>query len=306
MVDILMATYNGEKYVKNQILSILQQTYDNFRLLIRDDGSCDNTVNIVREISKFDSRICLIEEGAGQSLGPGRNFLGLLAYATSDYAMFCDQDDIWFEKKLEILVHFAENHFDPLIPSLVYCDAYAYSDIDGVIDIESVSRLHAKKLHEFIFFNAGYQGSSMLFSAALISSVNNYKAKYVYMHDDIISLFAHVFGCVYFVNKKLMLYRQHELNVTGNIKNNFSNRIKKIISGKSYVLNRCHYEEKKSFFEAYESMLSDEDKKIFDFYIEFPFMSRKNRLKKAWIYRCSYGGNRFFLLLKILLQKPIS
>lgn len=306
MVDILMATYNGEKHVKNQILSILQQTYDNFRLLIRDDGSCDNTVNIVREISKFDSRICLIEEGDGQRLGPGRNFLGLLAYATSDYAMFCDQDDIWFEKKLEILVHFAERHFDPLIPNLVYCDAYAYSDIDGVIDMESVSKLHAKNLQEFIFFNAGYQGSSMLFNAALISSLNNYKAKYFYMHDDIVSLFAHIFGVVYFVPKKLMLYRQHESNVTGNLKNNFSKRIKKLIDRTSYVLNKYHYEEKKSFFEAYESMLSDEDKKIFNFYIEFPFMSRKDRLKNAWTNRCSYGGNRFFLLLKILLQNPIS
>lgn len=301
-----MATFNGEKFIKNQILSILQQTYGNFRLLIRDDGSIDGTVRIVREMAKFDSRICLIEDGAGQRLGPGKNFLGLLEFATSDYAMFCDQDDIWFEKKLEILVRFAEDHFDSSMPNLVYCDAYAYSDAEGVIEIESVSMLHAKSLREFIFFNAGYQGSSMLFNAPLIDCANAYKVNYFYMHDDIVSLLAHVFGRVYFVPKKLMLYRQHGSNVTGSVKNNFSNRINKLFMRKSYVINRVHYEEKKTFFEVYKNLLTEDVKNIFQFYIDFPFMSRKERLKNIWINRCSYGGNRVFLLLKTFLQKPIS
>jgi rhamnosyltransferase len=300
-----MATYNGEKYVKNQILSILQQTYEKFRLLIRDDGSLDDTVRIVQEMAKFDSRICLIEDGAGQRLGPGRNFLGLLEFATSDYAMFCDQDDIWFEKKLEILVRFAENNFVPSVPNLVYCDAYAYSE-EGVIIFDSVSRFHANNLREFIFFNSGYQGSSMLFDRFLVSLASNYKADYFYMHDDIVSLLAHVFGKVHYIPQKLMLYRQHDSNVTGNIKDNFAARLKKLFDGQSYVLNKEHYEEKKSFFDAYKNMISDEHIKIFQLYIEFPFLTLKERMKTVWINRFSYGGNRWFLLLKTLLQKPMS
>lgn len=97
-VDILMATYNGEKYLRNQLLSLQQQTYEDWTLWVRDDGSTDDTPFILRKFAESDSRIIIVEEDAGQRLGPGRNFLGLTKYSTADYVIFCDQDDIWFEK----------------------------------------------------------------------------------------------------------------------------------------------------------------------------------------------------------------
>ncbi len=192
-VDILMATYNGDKYLRNQLLSLQQQTHTDWVLWIRDDGSTDGTLAIIEAFARADARIRYIAEDSGKGLGVGRNFLGLAKYATAEYAIYCDQDDIWFEKKLEILLDYAAKNFDVLLPCCVYCDAYGYSDQDGVITIPSISRLHAHNLEEFLFFNSGYQGCSLLFNRTLCNMLTTYKAEYIHMHDDVISLLGHVF-----------------------------------------------------------------------------------------------------------------
>ena len=100
MVDILMATYNGGKYIAEQIDSILNQNYNDWKLYIRDDGSKDNTVNIVKEyIEKYPDKIILIEDGR-RNLGPKLNFGELLKISKSEYCMFCDHDDVWMEDKV--------------------------------------------------------------------------------------------------------------------------------------------------------------------------------------------------------------
>jgi len=88
-VDILMATYNGGRHSRNQLLSLQQQTYEDWTLWVRDDGSIDDTIHILREFAGYDSRIKIVKEDFGRHLGPGK--------------IFCDQNDIWFGKKLEIL-----------------------------------------------------------------------------------------------------------------------------------------------------------------------------------------------------------
>lgn len=103
-VDILLATWNGERYLAEQIDSILAQSYSNWRLLIRDDGSSDGTRDIIgRYVSENPERLELIEGGA-PGLGACGNFAYLMAHATSDYVMFCDQDDVWLPHKAERLL----------------------------------------------------------------------------------------------------------------------------------------------------------------------------------------------------------
>ena len=304
-VDILMATYNGEKYLRNQLLSLQQQTFDDWILWIRDDGSSDGTLQIINDFILLDSRVRKVDEGSGQRLGPSRNFLGLIKYAKSDYVIFCDQDDIWFEKKLNILIEFATKKFDKLLPCIVYCDAYGYSDREGIIVIESISKLHAKKLEDFLFFNAGYQGCSILFNRALANIVKNYRAKYYYMHDDVVSLVGHVFGKVYFLPKKLMLYRQHSSNVTGNISVNLLTKFKRIVSTDVFVLSKKHYEEKRAFFDAYCEELDDRTRRLFIAYLDYP---KKIMIQRVWLvlrHGFSIGGHKLPLILKTLLRRPI-
>ena len=86
-IDILMATYNGEKYIENQILSLQQQTHKNWILYIRDDGSTDSTLEILENFSKNDNRIKIIKDSLGCNLGAGKNFLTLTRYSLSEYVI---------------------------------------------------------------------------------------------------------------------------------------------------------------------------------------------------------------------------
>ena len=102
-IDILMATYNGEKYLDTQINSILNQTEQNFRLLICDDHSRDGTGALIEKFSReYPSKIFIVK--SEKNLGAKANFSFLMQHATADYIMFADQDDFWQEEK--ILIHF--------------------------------------------------------------------------------------------------------------------------------------------------------------------------------------------------------
>ena len=94
-VDILLAAYNGGKYIAEQIDSILAQTYQDFRLIIRDDASTDNTVMIIDEYAaKYPDKIWVVHDDA-VCKSATKNFFQLLTYAEADYVMFSDQDDYW-------------------------------------------------------------------------------------------------------------------------------------------------------------------------------------------------------------------
>ena len=112
-VDILLATYNGEKYLKEQLDSILSQTYGEFRLLISDDSSTDNTKKILEEYTKKDKRIIVFCQE--KNLGVIKNFEFLLNKVENDYYMFSDQDDIWKENKIEQSIKYLEEKNADLI-----------------------------------------------------------------------------------------------------------------------------------------------------------------------------------------------
>jgi len=98
-IDVLMATYNGEKYIKEQIESILNQTYKNIHLIISDDGSKDNTVQILKEYENKDKRVTVYVQK--QNLGYIKNFEFLLTKIENDIYMLSDQDDVWKVDKIE-------------------------------------------------------------------------------------------------------------------------------------------------------------------------------------------------------------
>ncbi len=302
-VDILMSTYNGEKYLRNQILSLQQQTHQNWKLLIRDDGSTDKTCEIIERFCVDDPRIQRVQDDLG-NLGVAKSFFQLLHYSNADYVIFCDQDDIWLEKKLELLLAAALEHLSEGVPSFVYCDAYAYSDEGGVIVSDSVSHLHADNLREFLFFNSGYQGCSILFNRKLADMAKQYNEVF-YMHDDIISLIGHAFGTVRYLPLPLMLYRQHEENVTGATSLGKWSGWYRFFRKGAAVLSRDHYEEKKVFFEKYYNDLVEENRQLFEAYLRFPEVSLLKRLSIVLLYQFSLGGMYMPLWIKTLIRKPL-
>ena len=102
MIDILLATYNGERYIETQIRSLQAQTYGQWRLLVHDDGSTDHTLDIVRRLAADDARISLLDDGV-QFHSAAQNFLHLIRHSTAPFCICCDGDDVWLAPKLERL-----------------------------------------------------------------------------------------------------------------------------------------------------------------------------------------------------------
>jgi len=121
-LDILMSTYNGQKYIKNQIESIIAQNHDNWLLIVRDDGSCDQTCELLNNFSSADKRI-LVTPSQNKNIGVVQSYLQLLQHSSSPYFMFADQDDLWLPEKINLTLHALTNqHTDTSLPRLVYSD----------------------------------------------------------------------------------------------------------------------------------------------------------------------------------------
>ena len=116
-IEILMATYNGEKYLKEQIESLLNQKNVKISILVRDDCSTDNTQKILEEYQQKG----LLKWYTGEKLKAAFGFIDLINNASeAEYYAFCDQDDVWDNDKLDIAIKKLEK-FDSQLPALYYC-----------------------------------------------------------------------------------------------------------------------------------------------------------------------------------------
>ena len=202
--SIAMATYNGEKYIKEQIDTILKNMNDNDEIIISDDGSKDDTINIIKEYIKKDNRIKLIN---GPKQGVKQNFANAIKNANGEYIFLCDQDDLWENNKIEKLITLLKENV------LVVHDAKIINQNENVIE-ESFFKFRnsGKGIIKNIYKNA-YIGCCMAFRSELIKYIlpipNN-----IEMHDQWIGVIAELHGKVTFINDKLILYRRHEKNVS--------------------------------------------------------------------------------------------
>lgn len=215
-VDILMATYNGEKYIEEQIQSILNQTHQNFRLLISDDCSKDNTRKILKKLAEKDNRITLNFQN--ENLGVVKNFEFLLKNVENDFFMFADQDDYWYENKIELSLNkLKEENAD-----LVYTDLEVVDSNLSVInksywDLKSF-RKKIQKYNNFeaLYLNNFITGCTIFCKKEWIDKILPLPktSKYV-LHDYWIALMVSLNGKISFVDKPLIKYRQHGNNSVG-------------------------------------------------------------------------------------------
>ena len=115
LISIAMCSYNGERFIKEQIDSIIAQTYKNFELIIVDDGSKDNTINIIKEYQLKDHRIKLFQND--NNLGFVKNFEKAISLCSGDFIALADQDDVWKKNKLEVFLKNINGNM------LIYSDA---------------------------------------------------------------------------------------------------------------------------------------------------------------------------------------
>ena len=219
-IDILLATYNGEKYLKELLDSLFAQTYQNWSLLIRDDGSTDITNDIIENYrSKYPNKIKFINDNE-KNLGPCQNFARLIAYSKAEYIMFCDQDDIWDTKKIEI----SYNQITKLekkygnIPILVHTDQKLVNSQNNII---AHSRMRFQQLDPKLANNPKKLLSRNVVTGATIimnsqcKSVGSPIPKEAIMHDWWIAVNVAKYGIIDFIDVPYILYRQHEHNEVG-------------------------------------------------------------------------------------------
>ncbi|MGN0482391.1 MAG: glycosyltransferase [Lachnospiraceae bacterium] len=154
-VAILLAAYNGERYLKRQLDSLLQQTYENMTIYIRDDGSTDGTVGLIREYQRkhLEREIVLIENG-GKNLRSSGNFYQLLKSCTpADFYAFCDQDDEWYPQKVEWAVQALQKETQDQV--LLYYTACDYRTEDGTFLRQSPRQKEELALSDVLYYTPG-------------------------------------------------------------------------------------------------------------------------------------------------------
>lgn len=220
-VTVLMSTYNGERFLCEQIDSILNQKDVEVNLLVRDDGSTDNTKAILQKYADQGK----LQWYSGKNLGPGYSFLDLVHNAPEgNYYAFSDQDDVWNVEKLNTAVKMLDEYSKDK-PVLYYCTAQPVS-VDLVPIAETTIRKPITTFSECLVHN-NIPGCTMVFSKAMFILLNEYIGDNLVMHDDLLlKVCLAVGGTVIKGESKHVLYRQHGNNVVGS-KEKFGHAIKR-------------------------------------------------------------------------------
>jgi len=306
-INILMATYNGEKYVAEQIDSIINQSYENWNLLIRDDGSNDDTVNIINYYSNFDNRIKIILDDKG-NLGLIKNFEELLKYSDSEYIMFSDQDDVWLENKVQVIfssmLKLKEKHVEGT-PLLVHSDSYIVDDNLNIISSQFIGKRGNGKGIEKILFAPCVQGSSMMINKSLKRFVLPFP-KNINIHDYYISLVNELIGKRKFLESSLMYYRQHSKNEIG-VNNSLLYKIKKLLKRDFYLSSLEEKLTVKTIYNKFHNKIKDKDRDIIEKYF---YIANKNNLFKKifYVFKNNFRATdgQLALIFKILFTKELN
>lgn len=264
-VAIVMATYNGERFIREQIDSILASSYQDFELFIFDDGSKDHTLSILKEYEQqYPHKIHVHQNAKNQ--GVVVNFLHGVCMTTMDYVMFCDQDDIWKPTKIAMTLKRMRNmeaQADKSIPMVVFTDAVMVDQ-----DLNTISNSFFCSSHlnpcktdlSHMLMENKLIGCTVMFNAALRKVLQSNRlpsnARY---HDWWIALIAASMGKISFIREGTLLYRQHGGNAVGGlsfgeyIKNRMSSleRQKEALRSLSLQANE--------FISIYHNLLSKEN-----------------------------------------------
>ncbi len=222
MVSIVMTTYNGEKYLEEQIDSILSSTYRDFELYIVDDGSQDNTMEILKRYkAKYPHKLHINQNET--NLGVTMNFLNAISNTTSDYIMLCDQDDVWkMDKIAKTLkrVKQMELQFGKELPIAVFTDAYV---VDDKLSILHESFFRSGRLNPRLIDLPHLLMENKLIGCTLMINQSVRRVlqsaplpKKARFHDGWLGLIAASAGKIGFIKEPTLFYRQHDSNLVGN------------------------------------------------------------------------------------------
>lgn len=286
---ILMSTYNGEMYLEEQIISILNQTEKDIFILVRDDGSSDKTIRI---LNKYKGE--KLDWYNGENVGPANSFMDLVYKAPeSDYYSFSDQDDFWYRNKIEKAI----SKLKVNKPMLYYCrkritDERLMPLCDGIDMYEEELSLG------FSLMKCTVAGCTMVFNHELRKKLLLYKPRNIVMHDVWVLLVALALGEVIGDNQVLIDYRQHRNNFYGGE----TDKIKIFIDRLKHIVNHSNNHERSQMaleiLTGYSELIKNEDKKYLELITNLNFKNKINIIFSNYFNRKSFIDT---LMIKILI-----
>ena len=323
MIEILLATYNGERFLPEQIESITSQSFEDYNILASDDNSSDCTFEILRSYeSVFGEKIKVVQSNTHSAK---ENFYNLLDMADAEYIALCDQDDFWESDKLEKslkAIQRLEKKYGKETPILVHSDLEI---VDGNLNSQNkkMSELtgineaikYAKKESKYLYtlsteksfsrylVENNITGNTVIINKALLDI---YKRPEVsFMHDWWLGLIAFTFGKVGFLNECLVKYRQHEKNELG-AKNPLElHNIKKRNKKKIRENYDCMFAQVEEFLRLYKKEDCQNSDTAFAYNIlkAFANMKNKNRISRIFdILRYSFFKSSLILTIGEMLN----
>lgn len=306
-VDVLLATFQGAKYLEEQLESILTQTHPQLHLWIRDDGSTDQTTSILQKWAQtYPQKITLLS--SNEHLGVKGNFSELMKLSQAPYIMFADQDDEWLPNKVEISLNqlkAMERQYGFHLPLLVHTDLKVVNE-----NLEEISPSFWRyaglnpdqtSLNRLLSQNV-ITGCTMLMNRALVDYAYPIPKEAV-MHDWWIALIASCFGHIQFVDHPTILYRQHETNDTGAKCYSlwsFLHQSSKEGQKKRNSM-KATYQQAKCLLERYHQTLSPENRTLLQAYQELdklPYFQKKYQVIKYQFFKQGFLRNARMLLTK--------
>lgn len=293
-VEIIMGTYNGAKYVRQQVESLLAQTYQDWHLLVGDDQSTDDTATIIQELQeKYPDKISvfLFKHGVGFA----QNYSRLLELTNAEYVMFCDQDDFWFPEKIAkslCKMQEMENRWGKETPLAVHTDMKIGDEELHVIGDSHWKRQkfnaeRAGQLNAILVQNVSW-GCTMIFNSTLVQLATPIPPA-GFVHDDWLALVAAAFGHIGYLEEPTMLYRQHGTNVVGSKEIDFRWFINNVLKDPLYQpvtaerIMKCMVRAY-AFYKRYEAMLTDQQKELLEAFIDLKYQPIWKELYLRWKY----------------------
>lgn len=285
-VDILLATCEGEKFLAEQLDSILSQTYPHIRIIIRDDASKDKTPLIAQEYAKnHPGKILFIQNNERE--GVKFNFSKLMDLASAPYIMFSDQDDVWMLNKVEAtLLHmrFMEQSYGNH-PFLVHTDLVVVDEHLKIINQSFWKYANLKPMNEETINRLLSQnvvtGCTMMANRLLIELAKPIPDE-AFMHDWWLALTAAAFGKIGVINEPSLYYRQHGKNALGAQKfgslKNLANSFQKLMNH-----DVRKFQQASIFYHRYYELFEPKQKNIVKAFLDLQRSSWKQ--KRLAIYK---------------------
>jgi glycosyltransferase involved in cell wall biosynthesis len=297
-IDIVLSVFNGSNFIGEQIDSFLGQTHENWRLIIRDDGSTDDTMEIIRKYQgRYPDKIETIwdrEEAKNFNIGACQGFARVLERSTAKYAMFSDQDDVWLpfkiERTLEMMLEL-EATYGGDMPLMVHTDLRVVDRKLNIIrdsfwQLQRLSPESCSKLNRLLIQN-GITGCTVMINRKLRDLATSIPSEAI-MHDYWLALVSAAFGKIAYVNEPTILYRQHGANNAGAKKYNMGFILKKVADN-SFVKDSLSRKRRQAtvFYQRYREDLSEREKQLLE---DFMALGNKGFCQNRWLVM----KNRFF------------